>query len=148
MESREKRWFIIYTKPPREKKVLSWLKRKRVEHYCPFNEMVYQGGNSKKILEEPLFKSYIFLRINETEQLAFRFGSIINFVYRLNKPAFIGDEEIMAMKKFINQHKNIKCEKIQAQLNNPMQVISEFEINQKDLVISLKNKIIKLVLPS
>jgi transcription antitermination factor NusG len=149
LNNTDKKWFILYTRPLSEKKVVDWLKKKRIEYYCPYGEVAYQLGNYRQLLSEPLFKSYVFVRVDEPEQLPFRFSDgVINFVYWLNKPASIQDKEIRLIKEFVDHHKNIKSEKIPARINDNIHVISESEMNQKGQVISIKNKTKKLIFPS
>ena len=102
--SNSKRWFAAYTKPRWEKKVSSVLERKGVECWCPLKKTERQWSDRKKVIEEPLFTSYVFVRINETEKSAVLMtDGILNFVYFLGKPAIIRDEEIDIIKKFLSE---------------------------------------------
>ncbi|MEJ7678227.1 MAG: transcription termination/antitermination NusG family protein [Segetibacter sp.] len=65
-----KKWFALYTKPRWEKKVSSVLDRKGVECWCPLRKIEKQWSDRKKIIEEPLFTSYVFAHIDETERSA------------------------------------------------------------------------------
>lgn len=99
-----KRWFAAYTKPRWEKKVSSVLERKGVECWCPLKKTQKQWSDRKKVVEEPLFTSYVFVRISETERSAVLMtDGILNFVYYIGKPAIIRDEEIDIIKKFLSE---------------------------------------------
>ena len=99
-----KRWFAAYTKPRWEKKVSSVLERKGVECWCPLKKTEKQWSDRKKVIEEPLFTSYVFVRINETEKsVVLMTDGILNFVYYIGKPAIIRDEEIDIIKKFLSE---------------------------------------------
>ncbi len=103
MENRKK-WFALYTKPRWEKKVSSVLGRKGVECWCPLRKIEKQWSDRKKIIEEPLFTSYVFAHIDETERsVVLMTDGILNFVYYLGKPAVIRDEEIDIIKKFLSE---------------------------------------------
>ncbi len=97
-----KKWYALYTKPRWEKKVNKVLDMKGVESWCPVRKVTKQWSDRKKIIEEPLFTSYIFVRIadNEKTQVLMTDG-IINFVYYVGKPAVIRDEEIDIIKKYL-----------------------------------------------
>jgi transcription antitermination factor NusG len=102
--SNSKRWFAAYTKPRWEKKVSGVLERKGVECWCPLKKTEKQWSDRKKVVEEPLFTSYVFVRINETEKsVVLMTDGILNFVYYIGKPAIIRDEEIDIIKKFLSE---------------------------------------------
>jgi transcription antitermination factor NusG len=103
MES-SKKWFALYTKPRWEKKVSNVLELKGVECWCPLKKTQKQWSDRKKIVEEPLFTSYVFVHIEETEKSAvLSTDGIINFVYHVGKPAIIRDKEIEIIKKFLSE---------------------------------------------
>lgn len=100
----KKKWFALYTKPRWEKKIKGVLERKGVECWCPLKKIEKQWSDRKKIIEEPLFTSYIFVHIDETERSAVLMtDGILNFVYYVGKPAVIRDEEIDIIKKFLSE---------------------------------------------
>ncbi len=102
--STEKYWYAIYTKPRWEKKVNMVLERKGVEVWCPLQKVRKQWSDRKKIVEEPLFKSYVFVRIDNTERTnVLMTDGVLNFVYYLGKPAVIRDEEIEVIKKYLSE---------------------------------------------
>jgi transcription antitermination factor NusG len=99
-----KNWFALYTKPRWEKKVSQVLERKGIECWCPLRKIQKQWSDRKKIIEEPLFTSYVFVRINVTERTTVLMtDGILNFVYHVGKPAIIRDEEIDIIKKFLSE---------------------------------------------
>ncbi|HRX93358.1 MAG TPA: transcription termination/antitermination NusG family protein, partial [Chitinophagaceae bacterium] len=57
-----KRWLAVYTKPRWEKKVNKLFKEKGLESYCPLNKVRRKWSDRMKIVEEPLFKSYVFVK--------------------------------------------------------------------------------------
>lgn len=99
-----KNWFALYTKPRWEKKVSQVLERKGVECWCPLKKIQKQWSDRKKIIEEPLFSSYVFVRIDRTESSGVLMtDGILNFVYHTGKPAIIRDKEIDIIKKFLSE---------------------------------------------
>ncbi len=98
----EKKWYALYTKPRWEKKIDTVLVKKGIETWCPLQKIERQWSDRKKIVEEPLFKSYIFVRIAPTERTAvLSTDGILNFVHYLKKPAVIKDAEIDLIKKYL-----------------------------------------------
>jgi transcription antitermination factor NusG len=143
------KWYAVHTRPRWEKKVADVLARKKIENYCPVNKVQRQWSDRKKIVLEPLFTSYVFVNIDESQQLAVRATEgVINFVYWLNKPAIIRNEEIDIIKRFLREHDNIQLEKVPVKINDTVQVISGALMDQKGQVVAVKNKMIKIILPS
>jgi transcription antitermination factor NusG len=100
----EKKWFALYTKPRWEKKINAVLERKGIETWCPLQRVQRQWSDRKKIIEEPLFKSYVFVYIADNERLSvLQTDGVLNFVYYLSKPAVIRDEEINMIKSYLLQ---------------------------------------------
>jgi transcription antitermination factor NusG len=60
-----KRWHVIYTKSKWEKKVEGLLLNANIESWCPVQKKERQWSDRKKIIEEPLFRSYVFVKIEE-----------------------------------------------------------------------------------
>jgi transcription antitermination factor NusG len=97
-----KKWYAIYTKPRWEKKVNLVLDRKGVEVWCPLQKVRKQWSDRKKIVEEPLFKSYVFVHIADNEKTnVLMTDGVLNFVYYVGKPAVIRNEEIEVIKRYL-----------------------------------------------
>ncbi|MCW3078873.1 UpxY family transcription antiterminator [Segetibacter sp.] len=100
----DKKWFAVYTKPRWEKKVGRVLEQKGIECWCPLRKVEKQWSDRKKVIEEPLFTSYVFVNINEKEKTpVLMTDGILNFVYYVGKPAVIRDEEIDIIKKYLSE---------------------------------------------
>lgn len=99
---KDKKWFAIYTKPRWEKKVNSMLLEKGIESWCPVQKKESQWSDRKKIIDDPLFKSYVFVHIADTERTAvLSTTGALRFVSYLRKPAVIRDEEIELIRSFL-----------------------------------------------
>ncbi len=108
-----KKWYAVYTKPRWEKKVHTLLVEIGVECYCPLNKVHRKWSDRIKIVEEPLFKSYVFVRVNEEEKTPVRMVSgVVNFVYWQGKPAVIKDKEILAIRKFMNDYEDVEVKQL------------------------------------
>lgn len=98
----EKKWYALYTKPRWEKKIDASLIKKNIESWCPLQKIERQWTDRKKIIEEPLFKSYIFVHIDMNEKVkVLQTDGILNFVHYLGKPAVIKEEEINLIKHYL-----------------------------------------------
>src|SRR5262245_66596439 len=107
--STTKKWYAVYTKSRWEKKVHRLLQEKQVESYCPLNKVRRKWSDRVKVVEEPLFKSYVFVRVNNEDRTAVRMtNGVINFIYWNGKPALIKDREINAIKRFLDEYENVE----------------------------------------
>lgn len=99
---KEKKWYALYTKPRWEKKVNSKLLEKGIESWCPVQKKESQWSDRKKIIDDPLFKSYVFVHISEDERLkVLTTNGVVQFVHHLKKPAVIRNEEIELIKSYL-----------------------------------------------
>lgn len=98
----EKKWYALYTKPRWEKKIDAALFRKGIISWCPLQKVERQWSDRKKVIEDPLFKSYVFVHIDDTERSkVLMTDGVLNFVYYLGKPAVIKNEEVEMIKKYL-----------------------------------------------
>ncbi len=123
----EKKWFAIYTKPRWEKKVNSKLQQRGIESWCPVQKKQSQWSDRKKIIEDPLFKSYVFVHINENERVkVLSTDGVLQFVHYLKKPAVIRDEEIELIKAYLlEKDVNITVENLRHFNDNNKVVITK-----------------------
>ncbi len=144
-----KHWYAVYTRPRWEKKVAELLSRGKIENYCPLNKVLRQWSDRKKLVHEPLFTSYVFVRVTEPEHTILKqTDGVINMVYWLGKPAVIRDAEIDLIKNFLNEYTNVKLERTPINVNDRVRVVSGPLMDLEGQVMILKNKTVKIILPS
>jgi transcription antitermination factor NusG len=144
-----KKWYAVYTKPRWEKKVAALLSKNNITNYCPLNRVIRQWSDRKKLVEEPLFQSYVFVQVTDKEQTQVKMvDGIINFVYWLGKPAVIKDVEIDVIQRFLNEHNNVQVEKTKVNVNDAVRIIRGPLMEQEGNVVLVKNNRVKVMLPS
>jgi len=144
----EKQWYSVYTKPRSEKKVSESLTRKKIDNYFPLNRIVENRSINKKIINEPLFSCYVFVRATKTQLLELKkIPGIVNLVYWLGKPVVIDDFEIDMIKNFLNTHINVTVEKITLG-NNTSKMIESSVMELERSFITVKNKKVNAIVPS
>jgi transcription antitermination factor NusG len=145
----EKKWYAVYTRPRWEKKVAELLAKRKVEVFCPLNKVMRQWADRKKMVMEPLFTSYVFVRAEEAEYLTIKqTDGIINFVYWLGNPAVIKDDEIFAIKNFLSEHLNVKLEKVAINISDRVRITDGLLVHREGDVLEVKSKTVKILLPS
>ncbi|GAA4080437.1 UpxY family transcription antiterminator [Flavobacterium cheonanense] len=107
-------WFVIYTKPQQELKVLERLQKINIEAYCPVIEEVRQWSDRKKKVIVPLIKSYVFIRVDfENRFKVFDVPGVVRYLFWMGKPAIVYDNEIIALRESLtNSYSALKIETI------------------------------------
>jgi transcription antitermination factor NusG len=122
---------------------------KEIESYCPLNRVRRKWSDRMKLIEEPLFKSYVFVRIAEKERTEVRMtDGVINFVYWNGKPAVIKDREIQAIKLFLNEYENVQLLKMEVRPEDRVRVIGGPLMDLEGKVIEIRNKTARVVIDS
>ncbi len=101
-------WYVVYTKPNSEKKVASTLEKRGIKVYCPIYEKIKQWSDRKKKISAPLFRSYVFIFLDnyEDEKLqVLLVPGVVRFLFWLGKPAIVREAEIQAIQDFLNKYK-------------------------------------------
>ena len=97
-------WYVLYTKPKNEKKVSETLSLLGIEVYCPLVKSIKIWSDRKKKVTEPLFKSYVFVRLEESQRdSVFEAHGAVRYLFWLGKPAIVRDEEISAIRDFLSE---------------------------------------------
>ena len=131
-------WYAVYTKPRWEKKVASLLEAKGIEYYCPLNKVVKQWSDRKKIVLEPLFKSYVFVQVEEKEKWnLLNINGIVNYVHWLGKPAKIKESEIETVKKFLNEFSGIEVVDETSAINSTVKIKHGVLMNYQGILMEV-----------
>lgn len=143
------KWYAVYTRPRWEKKVNGLLLGKGVESYCPLNKVRRKWSDRIKLIEEPLFKSYVFVKIVEEHRTDVRMtDGVINFVYWDGKPAIIKEREIQTIKRFLDEYENVGLVKMDLKPEQRVRVVAGPLMDQEGKVIEIKNKIARVAIDS
>lgn len=105
MAKTDKTWYAIYVRSRCEKMVKKLLDDNGFESYLPLVGRVRQWSDRKKKVEEPLFKSYLFVHINyEKEAWKLREAGvyIVKFICFEGKPVVVPDNQISAIQRYTN----------------------------------------------
>ena len=98
-----KKWFVLYTRPNQELKVVQKLKEIGISSYCPTVKLIKQYSDRKKKVLKPLISSYVMVFIEENKRNdVFSIFGIVRYLFWLGKPAVIPEKEITLMKNHLN----------------------------------------------
>jgi len=144
-----KKWFAIYTRPRWEKKVHKLLEEKGIECYCPLNKVHRKWSDRIKIVEEPLFKSYVFVKVTEEEKTPVRMtDGVVNFIYWLGKPAIIREKEIETIRRFLNDHHNVEVRSVDIKAGKKVIVESGILMGKEGTVKKVMHKKVEVLIES
>ena len=144
-----KKWLAVYTRPRWEKKVNQLLQAKGLESYCPLNKVRRKWSDRVKVVEEPLFKSYVFVKVGAEDRTAVRMTpGAINFVYWQGKPAVIRDKEIIAIKRFLDEYKSAEIKPLELKLNQRVRITDGSLMDQEGRVLDVRHKKAKVAIES
>jgi len=95
-------WYALYTKSRHEKRVEAQVRDMGIECYLPMRETVSQWSDRKKIVEKPLFPSYVFVRggAKERYRAVQAYGAVM-FITFNGQPARVLDEEIHSIRRVL-----------------------------------------------
>jgi transcriptional antiterminator RfaH len=92
-------WFAAYTHSRAEKKVARELQKQGIEHYLPLIKTLKQWSDRKKKVEEPLIRSYIFVRISPKEyRTVLQTPGVVTIIHFSGKPVPVPDWQINNLK--------------------------------------------------
>lgn len=100
-------WYVLYTSPRAEKQVKDRIAIQGIEVWLPLHRAPRVWSDRVKIVEVPLFNSYIFVKCKEHElRDLLKIYGVARIVYYNGKPAIIRQKEIDAIKEFLEQASN------------------------------------------
>lgn len=144
-----RKWLAVYTRPRWEKKVNQLLIEKGLESYCPLNKVRRKWSDRVKLVEEPLFKSYVFVKVTDGDRSNVRMtNGAINFVYWNGKPAVIKEKEIVAIKRFLNEYENVKAVPVPVKKDDRVRVTNGTLMDQEGKVLDVRHKTVKVAIDS
>lgn len=100
---------VLYTRSRWEKKVDQLLKNQQINSFCPLVKTSRQWVDRNKIIEIPLFQSYLFVQVNAYEEAKVKQTSgVINFISYCGKPATIKDNEIERIRTIVSEYADVE----------------------------------------
>lgn len=108
----DRHWHALYVRSRFERKVLGQLQENGIEAYLPLITLIKQWSDRRKKVEEPLFKSYLFVRNNEKEYLTIlSLTGVVKFVSFEHKAVVVPENQIIAIKRYIDDFEQGKEDK-------------------------------------
>lgn len=95
-------WYVLYINVRHEKKVYKKLIEQNIDCYLPIVKNVKQWSDRKKIVEEPLFTGYVFVKLEAHELDKPRhINGVINYLSFGKQKALVKQSEIDALRYLV-----------------------------------------------
>ncbi len=118
----EEKWYAIYVKSRHEKVISERLTERGIKNYLPIHKILKQWSDRKKWVEEPMFKSYLFVRIGYKDYIkTYETDGVVTFVNFSGNIEAIPDNQIKMIKRVINSDFDVE--------------VSSKELNKGDIVL-------------
>ena len=117
--------------------------------YCPLNKVRKRWSDRIKLVEEPLFKSYVFVQVKDEEHTRVRMVSgVLNFVYWNGKPAVIKETEIETIRKFLNEYEDVEVKQVDLHADQKVTVKRGLLMNSEGRIRRLMNNKVEVIIES
>ena len=136
MKGKTENWYVLYTKPRNELKVMERFLSAGFEAYTPFKTEIRKWSDRNKKIRVPLLTSIVLVKVakNATDSV-FGIPGVVRFLFEGGKRAEIYDAEVLAMKAHLEEN-YISVEK--KLLKGDTVVVPS--INEEATVLSVKGK--------
>ena len=95
-------WHALYVRSRAEKKVQAQLEDLGFQVYLPLITKLKQWSDRRKKIEEPLFKSYVFVFSNAKEHIPIlNVYGVLKFVTFEHEAVVVPENQILAIKEFV-----------------------------------------------
>ena len=96
------RWYAIYTRSRREKKVSMELEERGLEHFLPLVPQLRYWKDRKKIVNMPIFPGYVFVNIKLSEKIrVLQANGVVRFIEFNGAPPPIPDAQIEDVRQLL-----------------------------------------------
>ena len=103
------KWYAVYTRPRFEKQVLQGLLDQGIDAYLPLIKTMRQWSDRKKMVEIPLFSSYVFVNIDRRfyDQVLQTLG-VVKYITFEGKAATIPPDQIDNLRIIVDSNEKVE----------------------------------------
>jgi transcription antitermination factor NusG len=140
-------WYVIYTKSRCEKAVADKLSLSGIEVFCPLLKRKKLWSDRWKWVEEPLFRSYCFVNVDEKDrESVFSVQGVVRYVYHCGQPATIREKEMNLLKSWLLQYDHDSIEATNLNANDRIRIRSGALKDKEAEVLESKGNYVLLLL--
>jgi len=99
------RWYALHTRSRHENVVYQQLSSKGIETFLPLRKIKRHWSDRIKVVEDPLFKGYLFVHIPLRKHLdvVSTFGAVRLIGFSPAEPLEVPERDILAIRKFLDE---------------------------------------------
>jgi transcription antitermination factor NusG len=155
-------WYVLYTRPLHEKKVAFELEKKQVNLFLPTQKVVRQWHDRRKMLDVPLFPSYIFVHLGSLKDYfdSKNIGGVMNYVKFGDEIAKVHEDVIEELRMVLASSTKVEVADYQFDVGQQVKItngslnglsceVAEYK-NERVVVVRIKllNRIVFATVPS
>lgn len=138
-----KKWYAVYTRSRWEKKIDSILGKKGIDSWCPVYKKERRWSDRVKVIDEPLFSSYLFVQVAQHEiQDVLQTEGVLFIISKQKQPVAIRPEEIQAIRKYLlEDYESVTVyQEHEFYEKQPVLISKGVLMNERGSVIEIKHK--------
>lgn len=139
-KTEEKTWYAIYVKSRTEKKVALELEAENINYYLPLEKRLRQWSDRKKWVEEPLFRSYIFVNVNNKDYYRALVQNTVKYVTFEGKAVAVPPEQIEAIKVYLEEKEPFQPNDEDWETGKEVEVMAGKLTGLKGILMEVKGK--------
>jgi len=140
-------WYVLYTKSRCEKAVADKLALLGIVVYCPLLKRKKLWSDRWKWVEEPLFKSYCFVSVEDKDRdSVFKVPGVVRYVYHCGKPATMRQKEMELLKSWLMKYDHDSIEATSLKAHDRIRISSGALIHKEAEVLESKGNYALLLL--
>ncbi len=107
-----KEWYAVYVRSRHEKTVYQSLIEQQIETSLPLIKQIRQWSDRKKKIEVPLFRGYVFVRIDLSKDkfIVLETDGVVRYVGINWKPSIIRSEQMYWLQSMVDQSDTVQHE--------------------------------------
>ena len=136
MKEKSVNWYVLFTKPRNEIKVMDRFVSAGFDAYTPCKTEIRQWSDRKKKIKVPLLTSMVLVKLSSNAlDTVFGIPGVVRFLFEGGKRAEVSDTEVLAMKA----HLEVNYISIEKKILKGDTVLVP-SINEEATVLSIKGK--------
>lgn len=135
-----KTWYAIYVKSRAEKKVAIELEAEDIYYYLPLEKRLRQWSDRKKWVEEPLFRSYIFVHIESKDYFRALVRNTVKYITFEGKAVPVPPQQIEAVKIYLNEKEPLQPNEEDWKIGKEVEVMAGKLTGLKGVLMEAKGR--------
>ncbi|MFH0926424.1 MAG: UpxY family transcription antiterminator [bacterium] len=99
------KWYALYTRSRHERLINEQLRRREIDAFLPLRKVKKQWSDRVKIVEEPLFRGYVFVKTNLIQKLdVLMIKGAVKFVSNGYKLVPVPEKDILSLRTMVENN--------------------------------------------